>query len=54
MNDLDAAAIARGIAAAGGPSRPVTVVPLTTSTNDDARTAAATGAPDGSAFLADA
>ena len=54
MTDLDAAAIARSIAAAGGAPRPITVAPLTASTNDDAKAAASTGAPDGAAFLAEA
>ncbi len=54
MSDLDAAAIARSIAAAGGASRSITVAPLTASTNDDAKIAASTGAPDGAAFLAEA
>ncbi len=54
MTDLDAATIARAIAAAGGASRPITVAPSTMSTNDDARAAAGLGAPDGAAFLAEA
>ncbi len=53
MRDLDAAAIARAIAASGGPARPIVVAPSTLSTNDDAKLAASTGAPDGAAFLAE-
>ena len=53
MSDLDAARIARAIAAAGGAPRPITVASSTTSTNDDARAAAGRGAPDGAAFLAE-
>lgn len=53
MSDLDAARIARAIAAAGGAPRPITVAASTASTNDDARAAAGRGAPDGAAFLAE-
>ena len=53
MSDLDAAKIAQAIAAAGGAPRPITVAASTASTNDDARAAAARGAPDGAAFLAE-
>lgn len=53
MTDLDAARIAEAIAASGGAPRPITVAPSTVSTNDDAKVAASTGAPDGAAFLAD-
>jgi len=53
VTDLDAATIARAIAAAGGAPRPITLAPSTMSTNDDARAAAGLGAPDGAAFLAE-
>ena len=53
MSDLDAAAIARAIAASGGALRPIVVASSTVSTNDDAKYAASTGAPDGAAFLAE-
>jgi BirA family biotin operon repressor/biotin-[acetyl-CoA-carboxylase] ligase len=53
VSDLDAASIARAITASGGSSRPITVAPSTLSTNDDAKVAASTGAPDGAAFLAE-
>lgn len=53
MSDLDAAAIARAIAASSGSARPITVASSTVSTNDDAKVAASTGAPDGAAFLAE-
>jgi BirA family biotin operon repressor/biotin-[acetyl-CoA-carboxylase] ligase len=53
VSDLDAAAIARAIAASGGPARPIVVASSTVSTNDDAKAAASTGAPDGAAFLAE-
>jgi len=53
VSDLDAAKIAQAIAAAGGAPRPITVAASTASTNDDARAAAARGAPDGAAFLAE-
>jgi BirA family biotin operon repressor/biotin-[acetyl-CoA-carboxylase] ligase len=54
VSDLDAATIALTIAASGGASRPIIVAASTMSTNDDAKVAASTGAPDGSAFLAEA
>ena len=54
MSDLDAASIARAIAASGGAPRPIVVAASTVSTNDDAKVAASTGAPDGAAFLAEA
>jgi BirA family transcriptional regulator, biotin operon repressor / biotin---[acetyl-CoA-carboxylase] ligase len=53
VSDLDAARIAEAIAASGGAPRSITVAPSTLSTNDDAKVAASTGAPDGAAFLAD-
>jgi BirA family transcriptional regulator, biotin operon repressor / biotin---[acetyl-CoA-carboxylase] ligase len=53
VSDLDAAAIAIAIAASGGAPRPIVVAASTMSTNDDAKGAAATGAPDGAAFLAE-
>ena len=53
MSDLDAASIASAIAASGGAARPVVVASSTLSTNDDAKVAASTGAPDGAAFLAE-
>jgi BirA family biotin operon repressor/biotin-[acetyl-CoA-carboxylase] ligase len=55
VSDLDAAAIARALDRLGSPvGRPLSVVALTGSTNDDARAAAAAGAPHGAAFVADA
>jgi BirA family biotin operon repressor/biotin-[acetyl-CoA-carboxylase] ligase len=54
VSDLDAATIALTIAASGGAPRPIIVAASTMSTNDDAKVAASTGAPDGSAFLAEA
>ena len=54
MSDLDAATIALAIAALGGAARPIVVASSTMSTNDDAKLAASTGAPDGAAFLAEA
>lgn len=53
MSDLDAASIAGAIAASGGAPRPIVVASSTMSTNDDAKVAASTGAPDGAAFLAE-
>lgn len=53
MSDLTAAAVERELARLGAPFGPVSVVALTGSTNDDARAAAARGAPHGAAFLAD-
>jgi len=51
---LDAGAIARALARRGaGVGQPLSVVDRTASTNDDARAAAAAGAPHGAAFLAD-
>ncbi|AUX41507.1 biotin--[acetyl-CoA-carboxylase] synthetase [Sorangium cellulosum] len=55
MKRLDAGAIERELSRLGAPlGRPLTVVEETASTNDDARSAAASGAPHGAAFLADA
>lgn len=55
MRRLDAAAIERELSRLGALlGRPLTVVAETGSTNDDARRAAAAGAPHGAAFLADA
>jgi BirA family transcriptional regulator, biotin operon repressor / biotin---[acetyl-CoA-carboxylase] ligase len=52
---LSAAAIARELDRLGaGVARPLVIAPVTASTNDDARAAAAAGAPHGAAFLADA
>jgi BirA family biotin operon repressor/biotin-[acetyl-CoA-carboxylase] ligase len=55
---LTASAISRELARLGGRTAttglPLSVVALTASTNDDARAAAAAGAPHGAAFLADA
>jgi BirA family biotin operon repressor/biotin-[acetyl-CoA-carboxylase] ligase len=53
VSDLDAAAIARAIAASGGAPRAITVALSTVSTNDDAKAAASSGAADGAAFLAE-
>lgn len=55
MTRLDAAAIERELSRLGASlGRPLTVAAETASTNDDARAAAAAGAPHGAAFLADA
>jgi BirA family biotin operon repressor/biotin-[acetyl-CoA-carboxylase] ligase len=55
MSPLSAAAIACELERLGfAADRPLVVVPVTASTNDDARAAAAAGAPHGAAFLADA
>jgi BirA family biotin operon repressor/biotin-[acetyl-CoA-carboxylase] ligase len=55
VNDLSAEAIARELDLLGSNvGRPLTVAPVTASTNDDARAAAARGAPHGAAFVADA
>ncbi|XXX80566.1 biotin--[acetyl-CoA-carboxylase] ligase [Sorangium sp. So ce134] len=55
MRRLDAAAIERELARLGASlGRPLAVTAETASTNDDARSAAAAGAPHGAAFLADA
>jgi BirA family biotin operon repressor/biotin-[acetyl-CoA-carboxylase] ligase len=54
VSDLSEGAIARELAALGVRDRPVQVVPVTRSTNDDARQGAARGAVHGAAFLADA
>ncbi|MDI1451963.1 biotin--[acetyl-CoA-carboxylase] ligase [Polyangium sp. 6x1] len=54
MNDLDPLRIEAELERLGASAfRPV-VVPVTASTNDDARRAAAAGAPHGAVFLADA
>ena len=53
--DLDAARIDNMLARRSIPwGRPVVVVSLTASTNDDAKRAARAGAPEGAAFVADA
>ncbi|WP_437561978.1 biotin--[acetyl-CoA-carboxylase] ligase [Sorangium sp. So ce542] len=55
MRRLDAGVIERELARLGAPiGRPLAVAWETASTNDDARSAAAAGAPHGAAFLADA
>jgi BirA family biotin operon repressor/biotin-[acetyl-CoA-carboxylase] ligase len=55
VNDLSAEGIARGLNLLGSSAgRPLTVARVTASTNDDARAAAAAGAPHGAAFVADA
>lgn len=55
MTDLSAEAVALHLARLGSPvGRPLSVVAETASTSDDARLAAAAGAPHGAAFLADA
>ncbi len=54
VSDLSAAAVARELDRLGAPvGRPLVVVPVTASTNDDARAAAA-GAAHGASFVADA
>jgi BirA family transcriptional regulator, biotin operon repressor / biotin---[acetyl-CoA-carboxylase] ligase len=54
-SDLDAATIEAALARASVPwGRPLTVAALTASTNDDAKRAARSGAPEGAAFVADA
>lgn len=55
MRRLDAEAVERELARLGASlGRPLVVAAETGSTNDDARSAAAAGAPHGAAFLADA
>jgi BirA family biotin operon repressor/biotin-[acetyl-CoA-carboxylase] ligase len=55
VSDLDAGAIAAALDRLGATlGAPVTVLGETVSTNDDARAAAAAGAPHGAAFVADA
>jgi BirA family biotin operon repressor/biotin-[acetyl-CoA-carboxylase] ligase len=55
VSDLDVAAIERELERLGATlGRPVSVVALSGSTNDDARSAAAEGAPHGATFIADA
>jgi BirA family biotin operon repressor/biotin-[acetyl-CoA-carboxylase] ligase len=55
VTDLDPGAIARALDRIGAPiGRPLVVRDVTGSTNDDARAAAAAGAPHGAAFVADA
>ncbi|WP_437817957.1 biotin--[acetyl-CoA-carboxylase] ligase [Sorangium sp. So ce1078] len=55
MRRLDAEAVERELARLGASlGRPLAVAAETGSTNDDARSAAAAGAPHGAAFLADA
>ncbi|MRG93296.1 biotin--[acetyl-CoA-carboxylase] ligase [Polyangium spumosum] len=55
MNDLDPLRIEAELERLGASiGRPVVVARITASTNDDARRAAASGAPHGAAFLADA
>src|SRR6185436_11070370 len=52
---LDAGAIEAELVRLGsGAGRPLCVLALTASTSDDARAAAAAGAPDGASFVADA
>ncbi len=52
---LDAAAISAALDRIGSPlGRPLSIAEVTRSTNDDARAAAAAGAPHGAAFLAEA
>ena len=54
MSDLDERALLRALELRGSSlGLPLTVVPRTASTNDDARRAAHAGAPHGAAFLAD-
>jgi BirA family biotin operon repressor/biotin-[acetyl-CoA-carboxylase] ligase len=53
--DLDPVAIERALASGAIPlGRPLVVRETTTSTNDDAKNAARSGAPSGAAFIADA
>ena len=53
--DLDAARVEDMLTRASIPwGRPLVVMPLTASTNDDAKRAARAGAPEGAAFVADA
>ena len=55
MSDLSAEAVTRALDRIGASvGRPLVVARETASTNDDARVAAAAGAPHGAAFLADA
>ncbi len=55
LDELDGVSLERTLAARGAKlGTPLTVRALTTSTNDDARTAARAGAPAGAAFAADA
>jgi BirA family biotin operon repressor/biotin-[acetyl-CoA-carboxylase] ligase len=55
LSDLSAGAVERALDALGAAvGRPLSVRAVTGSTNDDARAAAASGAPHGAAFLADA
>jgi BirA family transcriptional regulator, biotin operon repressor / biotin---[acetyl-CoA-carboxylase] ligase len=55
VSDLSAEAVARALDRLGASvGRPLVVAGETASTNDDARVAAAAGAPHGAAFLADA
>jgi BirA family biotin operon repressor/biotin-[acetyl-CoA-carboxylase] ligase len=55
VTELSAAAIARALVELGAPAgeRPIVVAAITGSTNEDARKAAAQGAPAGAAFLAE-
>jgi len=54
LTDLDVVGVSRALARLGErDARPISVVGTTRSTNDDARAAAAAGAPDGAVFLAD-
>jgi len=55
VSALSAAAIARELERIGAPvGRPLVVLAVTASTNDDARVAAAANAPHGASFVADA
>ncbi|HEX9297764.1 MAG TPA: biotin--[acetyl-CoA-carboxylase] ligase [Polyangiaceae bacterium] len=55
MIDLDRELIERSLASAGvGLGRPLTVLDVSISTNDEAKAAARRGAPSGAAFVADA
>jgi BirA family biotin operon repressor/biotin-[acetyl-CoA-carboxylase] ligase len=55
LRDLDPARIETALAQASIPwGRPLVVMSLTASTNDDAKRAARDGAPEGAAFIADA
>lgn len=53
MNDLSASAVEEHLRRVGAAGRPIVVREVTGSTNDDARSAAAAGAPHGAVFLAD-
>ena len=54
MSGLDEAALLAALARRGAAlGHPLSVAPVTASTNDDARRAALAGAPHGAAFLAE-